>query len=309
MVTKKPKGLGLGLEALLGPRVKDSFDGSLSDADRAPSVLRLDQLRPGKYQPRTRMDEGSLYELAESIKAQGIMQPILVRRVGAAEAAAGSVPQYEIIAGERRARAAKLAGLDEVPVLVKDVPDEAAAAMSLIENIQREDLNPLEEAQGLKRLTDEFGLTHEQAAQAVGRSRSTASNLLRLLNLALPVQQMLMAGDIDMGHARALLPLDGAQQILLATEVIARKLSVREAEKLVARSNDSARQKPAARVAAAKSRDLLRIEQELSDALTARVEVRVKKRTARGEQGEVAISFGSLEELNGLLDKLGLPPR
>ena len=309
MVTKKPKGLGLGLEALLGPRVKDSFDGSLSDADRAPSVLRLDQLRPGKYQPRTRMDEGSLYELAESIKAQGIMQPILVRRVGAAEAAAGSVPQYEIIAGERRARAAKLAGLDEVPVLVKDVPDEAAAAMSLIENIQREDLNPLEEAQGLKRLTDEFGLTHEQAAQAVGRSRSTASNLLRLLNLALPVQQMLMAGDIDMGHARALLPLDGAQQILLATEVISRKLSVREAEKLVARSNDSDRQKPAARVAAAKSRDLLRIEQELSDALTARVEVRVKKRTARGEQGEVAISFGSLEELNGLLDKLGLPPR
>jgi ParB family chromosome partitioning protein len=143
----------------------------------------------------------------------------------------------------------------------------------------------------------------------VGRSRSTASNLLRLLNLALPVQQMLMAGDIDMGHARALLPLDGAQQILLATEVIARKLSVREAEKLVARSNDSARQKPAARVAAAKSRDLLRIEQELSDALTARVEVRVKKRTARGEQGEVAISFGSLDELNGLLDRLGLPPR
>jgi ParB family chromosome partitioning protein len=309
MVTKKPKGLGLGLEALLGPRVKDSSDGSPSDADRAPSVLRLDQLRPGKYQPRTRMDEGSLYELAESIKAQGIMQPILVRRVHDAEAAASSVPQYEIIAGERRARAARLAGLEEVPVLVKDVPDEAAAAMSLIENIQREDLNPLEEAQGLKRLTDEFGLTHEQAAQAVGRSRSTASNLLRLLNLALPVQQMLMAGDIDMGHARALLPLDGAQQILLATEVISRKLSVREAEKLVARSNDSDRQKPAARVAAAKSRDLLRIEQELSDALTARVEVRVKKRTARGEQGEVAISFGSLEELNGLLDKLGLPPR
>ena len=309
MVTKKPKGLGLGLEALLGPRVKDSSDGSLPDADRPPSVLRLDQLRPGKYQPRTRMDEGSLYELAESIKAQGIMQPILVRRVGEAEAAAGGVPQYEIIAGERRARAAKLAGLDEVPVLVKDVPDEAAAAMSLIENIQREDLNPLEEAQGLKRLTDEFGLTHEQAAQAVGRSRSTASNLLRLLNLALPVQQMLMAGDIDMGHARALLPLDGAQQILLATEVIARKLSVREAEKLAARSNDSARQNPAARVAAAKSRDLLRIEQELSDALTARVEVRVKKRTARGEQGEVAISFGSLDELNGLLERLGLPAR
>ena len=305
MVTKKPKGLGLGLEALLGPRVKDPDEAALADANRPPSVLLLDQLRPGKYQPRTRMDEGSLYELAESIKAQGIMQPILVRKV---DAPAGT-PPYEIIAGERRVRAARLAGLDEVPVLVKDVSDEAAAAMSLIENIQREDLNPLEEAQGLKRLTDEFGLTHEQAAQAVGRSRSTASNLLRLLNLVDPVQQMLMAGDIDMGHARALLPLDGAQQILLATEVIARKLSVREAEKLVARSNDSARQKPAARVAAAKSRDLLRIEQELSDALTARVEVRVKKRTARGEQGEVAISFGSLEELNGLLDKLGLPAR
>ena len=305
MVTKKPKGLGLGLEALLGPRVKDPDEAALADANRPPSVLLLDQLRPGKYQPRTRMDEGSLYELAESIKAQGIMQPILVRKV---DAPAGT-PPYEIIAGERRVRAARLAGLDEVPVLVKDVSDEAAAAMSLIENIQREDLNPLEEAQGLKRLTDEFGLTHEQAAQAVGRSRSTASNLLRLLNLVDPVQQMLMAGDIDMGHARALLPLDGAQQILLATEVIARKLSVREAEKLVARSGDNVRQKPAARVAAAKSRDLLRIEQELSDALTARVEVRVKKRTARGEQGEVAISFGSLEELNGLLDKLGLPAR
>ena len=202
-----------------------------------------------------------------------------------------------------------LAGLDEVPVLVKDVPDEAAAAMSLIENIQREDLNPLEEAQGLKRLTDEFGLTHEQAAQAVGRSRSAASNLLRLLNLVEPVQQLLMAGDLDMGHARALLPLDGARQILAAGEIVARKLSVREAERLVARADDSGRQKPVKRVADAKSRDLQRIEQELSDALTARVEVRVKKRTARGEQGEISIAFGSLDELNGLLDKLGLPKR
>lgn len=306
MVTKKPKGLGLGLEALLGPRVKDSTDTPASDADRSPRSLKLTQLRPGKYQPRTRMDEGSLYELAESIKAQGIMQPILVRRVHDAPADAA---QYEIIAGERRTRAAKLAGLDEVPVLVKDVPDEAAAAMSLIENIQREDLNPLEEAQGLKRLTDEFGLTHEQAAQAVGRSRSAASNLLRLLNLVEPVQQMLMAGDLDMGHARALLPLDGARQILAAGEIVAKKLSVREAERLVARADDSSRQKPAPRVTDAKSRDLLRIEQDLSDALTAKVEVRVKKRTARGEQGEVAIAFGSLDELNGLLDKLGLPKR
>ena len=192
MATKKLKGLGLGLEALLGPKVRES--AAHSELNAAPTVLALERLRPGKYQPRTRMDEGSLYELAESIKSQGVMQPILVRPV-----AEGG---YEIIAGERRFRAARLAGLAEVPVLVKDVSDESAAVMALIENMQREDLNPLEEAQGLKRLTDEFGLTHEQAAQAVGRSRSAASNLLRLLNLAEPVQQMLMAGDLDMG-ARA----------------------------------------------------------------------------------------------------------
>jgi ParB family transcriptional regulator, chromosome partitioning protein len=301
MVTKKPKGLGLGLEALLGPRVKEAGEAPAADPG-APHVLKLTQLQPGKYQPRTRMDEGSLYELAESIKAQGVMQPILVRPLGA--------NRFEIIAGERRARAAKLAGLDDVPVLVKDVPDEAAAAMALIENIQREDLNPLEEAQGLKRLTDEFGLTHEQAAQAVGRSRSAASNLLRLLNLTEPVQQMLMAGDIDMGHARALLPLDGAQQILCASEVVAKKLSVREAEKLVARSTTAnGRQQPLLRAKAAKPRELLRIEQTLSDALTAAVDIRVKKRGAHGEQGEVAIAFGSLDELNGLLDKLGLGAR
>ncbi|MEY2893883.1 MAG: chromosome partitioning protein ParB [Pseudomonadota bacterium] len=294
MVTKKPKGLGMGLEALLGPKVSDApAPGTL------PSVLKLSLMQPGKYQPRTRMDEGSLYELAESIKAQGIMQPILVRPIGGG--------RYEIIAGERRSRAAKLAGLDEVPVLVKEVPDEAAAAMALIENIQREDLNPLEEAQGLKRLTDEFGLTHEQAAQAVGRSRSAASNLLRLLNLTEPVQQMLMAGDLDMGHARALLPLEGAQQILTATEIASRKLSVREAEKLVAKSGaSSGRQKPLMRVASDKSRDLLRIEEQLSDLLTATVEVRVRRRTARGEEGEVSIQFSSLDELNGLLERLGL---
>ena len=297
MVTKKPKGLGLGLEALLGPKVSDTPRPA---ADASPSVLKLDALQPGKYQPRTRMDEGSLYELAESIKAQGVMQPVLVRPVAPG--------RYEIIAGERRTRAAKLAGLDEVPVLVKNVPDEAAAAMSLIENIQREDLNPLEEAQGLKRLTDEFGLTHEQAAQAVGRSRSAASNLLRLLHLSEPVQQMLMAGDLDMGHARALLPLEGAQQILAAGDVVARKLSVREAEKLVTKLQHQ-RQQPLLRVAKEKSRDVARIEEELSDALTAKVEIRIKKRTKRGEQGEVAIAFGSLEELNGLLDKLGLSAR
>ena len=299
MVTKKPKGLGLGLEALLGPRVKEAGEASDAEGNAAPTTLKFAQLQPGKYQPRTRMDEGSLYELAESIRAQGIIQPILVRQVGPG--------RYEIIAGERRLRAARLAGLDEVPVLVKDVPDEAAAAMALIENIQREDLNPLEESQGLKRLTDEFGLTHEQAAQAVGRSRSAASNLLRLLNLTEPVQQMLMAGDIDMGHARALLPLEGAQQILNASEIVARKLSVREAEKLVARASaSSGRQAPLLRTRHEKPRDLLRIEHELSDLLTATVDIRVKKRTKRGEQGEVAIAFGSLDELNGLLQKLGL---
>jgi ParB family chromosome partitioning protein len=302
MVTKKPKGLGLGLEALLGPRVREAGDAPASGGDGRPHTLKLTQLQPGKYQPRTRMDEGSLYELAESIKAQGVMQPILVRPVG--------VDRYEIIAGERRMRAARLAGLDEVPVLVKDVPDESAAAMALIENIQREDLNPLEEAQGLKRLTEEFGLTHEMAAQAVGRSRSAASNLLRLLNLTEPVQQLLMAGDLDMGHARALLPLDGAQQILNATEIVAKKLSVREAEKLVARASaSSGRQAPLLRAKHAKPRDLQRIEQELSDVLTAAVDIRVKKRTKHGEQGEVAIAFGSLDELNGLLSKLGLTQR
>ena len=300
MATKKPKGLGLGLEALLGPKVSDT---PAPERDGAPGTLKLEQLQAGKYQPRTRMDEGSLYELAESIKSQGIMQPILVRPISPNGAVA-----YEIIAGERRFRAAKLAGLREVPVLVKAVPDESAAAMALIENIQREDLNPLEEAQGLKRLTEEFGLTHEQAAQAVGRSRSAASNLLRLLNLAAPVQNMLMAGDLDMGHARALLPLDGAQQILAAGDVVARKLSVREAEKLVAKLQHQ-RQQPLLRVAKEKPRDVARIEEELSDALTAQVEIRIKKRTKRGEQGEVAIAFGSLDELNGLLDKLGLGAR
>lgn len=297
MVTKKPKGLGLGLEALLGPTVSDK------PADNtAPSKLPLGALRAGKYQPRTRMDEGSLYELAESIKSQGVMQPILVRPLGESDGGAG---RYEIIAGERRFRAAKLAGLDEVPVLVKPVADEAAAVMALIENIQREDLNAIEEAQGLQRLVNEFHLTHEQAAQAVGRSRSAASNLLRLLNLAEPVQQMLLAGDLDMGHARALLALPAARQVMAAQEIAARKLSVREAEALVNRATreDSGKAKAAAKKA--KSRDLTRLEERLADVLTAAVEIRVKRRSARGEAGEIAIAFGSLDELNGLLDKLG----
>jgi len=297
MATKKPKGLGLGLEALLGPKVSDA-----PAPPGEPTALPLDLLQPGKYQPRTRMDEGSLYELAESIRSQGVMQPVLVRPLGEG--------RYEIIAGERRVRAAKLAGLDEVPVLVKAVPDEAAAVMALIENIQREDLNPLEEAQGIKRLIDEFALTHEQAAQAVGRSRSAASNLLRLLHLAEPVQQMLMAGDLDMGHARALLALDRAHQITAATEVAAKKLSVREAEKLAARvAAGAGRQAPLLRVKQDKPRDIARIESELSDHLTAPVEIRVKRRGKRGEAGEVAIRFDSLDELNGLLARLGLAER
>ena len=303
MVTKKPKGLGRGLEALLGPKVDDAAVAAANKQQGEPSTLPLDQMVPGMYQPRTRMDEGALYELAESIKVQGIMQPILVRKLDSGKNAG----KYEIIAGERRSRAAKLAGLSEVPVLVRNVPNEAAAAMALIENIQREDLNPLEEAQGLNRLIKEFGLTHELAAQAVGRSRSAASNLLRLLNLADPVQTMLMAGDIDMGHARALLALDRATQITAANQISAKKLSVREAEGLVKKLSaefNLVPQKPKKE----KSRDMKRVEEELSDLLTAQVEVRVKKRVKRNgkmeDMGEVAIQFGSLDALNGLIDKL-----
>ena len=302
MVTKKPKGLGRGLEALLGPTVSESPEATTAESGQ-PSQLHVDQMVAGMYQPRTRMDEGALYELAESIKAQGIMQPILVRQL----ADGPNAGKYEIIAGERRFRASKLAGLATVPVLVRDVPNEAAAAMALIENIQREDLNPLEEAQGLQRLIKEFGLTHETAAQAVGRSRSAASNLLRLLNLAEPVQTMLMAGDIDMGHARALLALDKAAQITAGNQIAAKKMSVREAESLVKKLSaefNLVQQKPKKE----KSRDIKRVEEELSDLLMAEVEVRVKKRVKRmgklEEMGELSIQFGSLDELNGLIDKL-----
>ena len=307
MVTKKPKGLGRGLQALLGPTIGESanvFDNG-SDANSAglPASLRLSDMVAGQYQPRTRMDEGALYELAESIKAQGIMQPILVRRLTSGV----NDGKYEIIAGERRFRAAKIAGLDSVPVLVRDVPDESAAAMALIENIQREDLNPLEEAQGLQRLVKEFGLTHELAAQAVGRSRSAASNLLRLLNLADPVQVMLMAGDIDMGHARALLALDRATQITAANQVAAKKMSVREAESLVKKLSAEFSLKPQ-KVSKEKSRDTRRVEEELADLLMAEVEVRVKKQVKRNgrreDMGEVAIQFASLDELNGLIERL-----
>ena len=301
MATKKIKGLGRGLEALLGPTANESVQ--LAESERPPATLNLDQMVAGIYQPRTRMDEGALYELAESIKAQGVMQPILVRLLASGENAG----KYEIIAGERRFRASKLAGLSEVPVLVRDVPDQAAAAMALIENMQREDLNPLEEAQGMQRLIKEFGLTHEQAAQSVGRSRSAASNLLRLLNLAEPVQTMLMAGDLDMGHARALLSLDRAAQITAANQITAKKMSVREAESLVKKIGAEfslVTQKPKKE----KARDLKRLEEELSDLLTAQVEIRVKKQVKRHgrveQMGEIAIDFGSLDALNGLIEKL-----
>ena len=294
MATKKLKGLGRGLEALLG-----GDDDSLAAPAGAPSSLPVTQLQAGKYQPRTRMDEGALSELAASIKSQGIMQPVLVRPVGEG--------RYEIIAGERRFRAAQLAGLDEIPVLVREVDDQSAAAMALIENIQREDLNPLEEAQGLQRLVKEFGLTHELAAQAVGRSRSAASNLLRLLNLAEPVQTMLMAGDIDMGHARALLALDRAAQITAANQIAAKKMSVRETESLVKKLSAEFSLKPQ-KASKEKSRDTRRVEEELADLLMAGVEVRIKKSVKRNgkreDTGEIAIAFGSMDELNGLIERL-----
>ncbi|MCU0769407.1 MAG: ParB/RepB/Spo0J family partition protein [Burkholderiaceae bacterium] len=278
---KRPKGLGRGLDALLG--------GESPPPASAPATLPVARLRPGKYQPRTKMDPQALAELAESIKAQGIMQPILVRPVDGG--------QYEIIAGERRYRAAQMAGLDEVPVLVRPVPDTAALAMALIENIQREDLNALEEAQGVQRLIREFDFTHEQAAQSIGRSRSATSNLLRLLNLAAPVQEMLMAGELDMGHARALLAVDAATQIQLAHRVAARGLSVREAEALVARHG---RAPATPKRAPARSRDVVRLEEELADALGASVQLKVD---AKG-RGKLAIAFASLDQLDGIVARL-----
>src|SRR5690606_10362084 len=299
MATRK-KGLGRGLDALLGADA-DALD-KMGEPGATPTVLSVKALRAGRYQPRTRMDEGALNDLAESIRTQGIMQPILVRPLSGKPT--GS---YEIIAGERRFRAAQLAGLKEVPVLVREVPDENAAIMALIENIQREDLNPLEEAQGVRRLLDDFGLTHEQAATAIGRSRSATTNLLRLLNLAEPVQTMLLAGDIDMGHARALLATSAAQQIMLANEVIARRLSVRETEKRVARvlreEDDAAvRATTAPRRAAVRNGDLERMEKALSDHLATRV--RIKAGPRKG--GQLMIDFHDWEHLDALLERQGL---
>lgn len=292
MASKKPKGLGRGLDALLGPSV------DLSEADAtALRELRLDDLVPGRFQPRTQMDEGALYELAQSIKTQGVMQPILVRALPDG--------RYEIIAGERRSRAARLAGLDTVPALVKDADDRATLAMALIENLQREDLNPLEEARGIARLIDEFGYTHEQAGQAVGRSRTATSNLLRLLNLSEPVQTMLLAADLDMGHARALLALDKAQQVQAAQLIQAKRLSVRDAERLVAKMQQEQRAPAAPKAAAAgKNRDWQRLEEQLSEQFAAPVQIRGKSRRKGQFTGEIAIGFSSLDELDGLLARL-----
>jgi ParB family transcriptional regulator, chromosome partitioning protein len=290
-MVKRPKGLGRGLDALLG----GNEEAALPTVAGAPNVLALTALQPGKYQPRTRMDETALNELADSIRVQGLMQPILVRKV--------SEQGYEIIAGERRWRAAKLAGLTDVPVVVKDVPDEHAAAMALIENIQREDLNALEEAQGISRLIKDFGLSHEQAAQAVGKSRSATSNLLRLLNLAKPVQTMLMAGDIDMGHARALLAVDAATQITLANQIVGKGLSVREAEKLVNRvgadfSLTPSKSKPAAKP----DRDVTRLAEELAEALGTPVAIKPGKKGA----GKLTIEYHSHEALDALIARIKL---
>jgi ParB family chromosome partitioning protein len=282
-VIKKMKGLGRGLDALLGTEPQ-------SAATAGPQQLPLDRLQPGKYQPRTRMDAAALSELADSIRAQGVIQPILVRPVGG--------DRYEIIAGERRFRAAQMAGLAEVPVTVRDVADDAALAMALIENIQREDLNPLEEAQGVQRLVRDFDFTHEQAAAAIGRSRSATSNLLRLLNLAAPVQEMLMGGRIDMGHARALLAVDAATQVQLGHQIVLKGLSVREAEALVARTQRA--HSASGRAAPNRSRDIERLEEELSDALAATVHLKVD---ARGK-GRVVIEVAGLDQLDGIVARL-----
>jgi ParB family transcriptional regulator, chromosome partitioning protein len=277
----KLKGLGRGLDALLS--------GNDARSEDAFSELAVGMLKPGRYQPRTRMDPQSIAELADSIKAQGLIQPILVRPVEG-----GS---YEIIAGERRWRAAQLAGLAQVPVVIRAVPDQAALAMALIENIQREDLNPLEEANGIFRLVEEFGLTHDDAARAVGRSRSAVSNLLRLLNLAKPVQALLMQGQLDMGHARALLAVSGPRQVELAQQVVSRGLSVRETEQLVGRAEISARKAPRK---SRKDRDLQALEETLSETLGTVVSIN----PSRGGRGKLVLGYSSLDQLDEIIGKL-----
>ncbi len=279
----KPKGLGRGLDALLDAESEVPARESMATVD-------IDRVQPGRYQPRTKMDAASLDELAASIKAQGLIQPILVRPAGA--------DRYELIAGERRWRAARIAGRIEVPVVVRDVPDQAALAMSLIENIQREDLNPLEEAQGVQRLVSEFKLTHQEAADAIGRSRAATTNLLRLLNLPAPVQQLVFDGQLDMGHARALLALDGELQVTTARKVADKGLSVRETEQLV---NDLLHPKARMpRPRARSSRDIQRLEEEVSESLGTTVEIKSGKKGS----GRLVVHYMSHEHLDDLLAKL-----
>ncbi|HNU66359.1 MAG: ParB/RepB/Spo0J family partition protein [Methylotenera sp.] len=287
----KLKGLGRGLDALLAGDM-----GTVGEADSL-MMLKVEQMQPGKYQPRSYMDDAALQTLAASIKAQGIMQPILVRQL--------SDEQYEIIAGERRWRASQIAGLSEVPVLVREIADEAALAMALIENIQRENLNPLEEALGIKRLIDEFAMTHEKAAEAVGRTRVTVSNLLRLLTLSAPVQDMLMQSKLDMGHARALIGLTGAQQIMLAEKIIQDDLSVREVENLVKKTmanidENTEKNKSKQQVKYSVSKDVLRLQETLSDQLGASVSI---KANANGA-GVLKINYASLDQLDEILAKI-----
>lgn len=282
MTPPKMKGLGRGLDALL------AGNSDSADSKSRQEMLPVGLLQPGKYQPRTRMDPGSLEELAASIKAQGLIQPISVRPVGAG--------RYEIIAGERRWRASQIAGLTEVPVLIREIPDENALAMSLIENIQREDLNPLEEATGIQRLLEEFGMTHQQAADALGRSRSATSNLLRLLQLAKPVQDMLMAGDLEMGHARALLALPKSDQGAIAALVVDKGYSVRDTERAVSQTLNP----PAGKHTKKADRDLERLEEELSDSLGATVKISANRKGA----GSLTLRFGSLDQLDGILQRL-----
>ena len=301
MNVKKPtRGLGRGLDALLGSSKTaaagtDGLVAATSAQPEVPRKLPVTDLQPGKYQPRTRMDEASLNELAASIAAQGLVQPIIVRPLGA-----GATTPYEIIAGERRWRASQIAGLKEVPVHVHHIADEAALAMALIENIQREDLNPLEEAQGLRRLIDEFQLTHQEAAEAVGRSRSAATNLLRLLELAAPVQDLLMQGRLDMGHARTLLALVGSDQVAVAQQVVLKGLSVRETEALV-RRRQSGKATTGAGSGASKAAntDVARLSERLADTLGAAVSIAANKRGA----GKIKINFDSLDQLDGLIER------
>lgn len=282
-MAKLQKGLGRGLDALLL--------GGKSEKDEMMRDLNVIQLKPGKYQPRSHMDEASLNDLAASIKAQGIMQPILVRQV--------ADKSYEIIAGERRWRAAQLAGLTHVPVLVRSVPDNAALAMALIENIQRENLNPLEEATGIQRLIDEFKMTHHIAADAVGRSRSATTNLLRLLKLPQAVQNMLMENKLDMGHARALLPLESAQQILLANKIVMEQLSVREAEKLVQKQTGEP-EKETQKKTTKLNRDTQRLQEEMSAYLGTRVEIKPGNKG----RGKLVIEYANHDQLDEFLNRL-----